>query len=102
MVGGVEVGGGGLDAAGCGAGLLALIGREGRQLCLRFALVSASTALREREPELGGALTLRLEARFVGLAAALVAGGAFARGLLFLGLFRWQGGGFFPDARVDG
>ena len=93
----LEVGGGGLDAAGRGARLLPLIGRErGLLRGLRLGLHGLAGA----RAELGGALALRLQACFVGFAAALVACGAFAGGLLLLGFFRWQGGSFFPDARV--
>ena len=95
---GVEVCGGGLDTLGGSARLLTLIGREGnlvRMLRLCFRIYGSAGA----GAELGGALAFGLEPRLVGFAAALVAGGAFAGGLLFLGFFRWQGGSFFPDAR---
>lgn len=94
----VEVGDGWLDAAGRGACFLALIGRELRLLrglCFGFGVDGLAGA----RTEFGGALTLRFEARFVGVSPILVARGAFARGLLLLRFFRWQGGSFFPVAR---
>ncbi len=87
--GGIEIGGGGLNPASGGARGLTLSGGEGRLLGgLRFGFSIDGFA--GARAELRGALPLRLEARFVGLAAALVTGGAFARGLLLLGLFRGQ------------
>ena len=94
LAGGIEVRCGGFDTASGGTRLLPLIGREGRLgrvLRIRLRIHGFARA----RAELGGALALGLEARFVGLAAAPVSGGAFAGGLLLLGFFRWQGGSFF-------
>ena len=63
--GGVGFGGRGLDAAGCGAGLLALVGRQRGLLCLlRPGLCIHGFA--GARAQLGRALALGFEARFVG------------------------------------